>query len=73
METLIAQLRKGTYLLGEKITAADILWGGALAWTVGFKLVPAEPVIMDYMRRITSRLAAVSVREKDAALAAAQA
>ncbi len=66
--TLSAGLRPGPYLLGETITAADILWGGALAWTMAFKIVPERPEFVDYAGRIAERPAAKRVREKDEAL-----
>jgi len=69
--TLTAQLGRGPYMLGERFSAADVLWGGALGWTVMFKLVPELPVIMDYVKRIGARPAVATVRAKDAALAAA--
>ena len=70
---LTDQLAKGPYLLGDKISAADILWGGALMWTTMFKLVPELPVITDYIKRVTARPSYARVKEKDAALAAEQA
>ncbi len=73
MQTLIGQLNRGPYILGERFSAADVLWGTALAWTTAFKLVPEDPAIMAYVKRIAARPAAVNVKEKDAALAAAQA
>ncbi len=44
--TLETQLKKGPWILGDRFTAADILWGSSLAWTTGFKLVPATPTVM---------------------------
>jgi glutathione S-transferase len=73
LSTLTQQLAKGPYLLGERFTAADVLWGTALRWTVGFKLVPELPEIMAYVERITARPASIHVRESDAELAAKQA
>lgn len=70
--TLTAQLRNRPYLLGERFTAADVLWGTALGWTTMFELVPKLPEITDYANRIASRPAAAWVRAKDAELAAAQ-
>lgn len=67
---LSAQLEKGPYILGDRFTAAHVLWGVALAWTVGFKLVPETPAIKAYIERINSRPALVRAREKDAKLAA---
>ena len=72
LKTLTDQLAKGPYLLGERFSAADVLWGGALTWTTMFKLVPELPVIRDYTDRINAREAAGRARAKDAALAAAQ-
>jgi glutathione S-transferase len=66
------QLRSRPYLLGDRFTAADVLWGTALGWTTMFKLVPELPEITDYVRRIGERPAAVKIRAKDAELAAAQ-
>jgi glutathione S-transferase len=68
---LAGQLEKGPYLLGDRFTAADVLWGVALSWTVGFKLVPETPAIKAYVERVNSRPAIVRAREKDAKLAAA--
>jgi|SRR5271170_1477190 len=69
---LVAQLGKARYLLGDRFSAADVLWGGALHWTTMFELVPQLPEIMDYVNRMGSRPAVAHVRAKDAALAAAQ-
>jgi glutathione S-transferase len=70
LKTLTDQLAKGPYLLGERMTAADVLWGTALAWTTMFKIVPELPVIMDYVERTTGRPAVGRVKELDAKLAA---
>ncbi len=70
LKTVTDQLAKGPYLLGERMTAADVLWGTAMRWTTMFKLVPELPVIMDYVKRITGRPAFVRVGELDAKLAA---
>jgi glutathione S-transferase len=70
LKTLTDQLAKGPYLLGERMTAADVLWGTALAWTTAFKIVPELPVIMDYVERTTGRPAVGRVKELDAKLAA---
>ena len=72
IDTLTAALAKGPFLLGERVSAADILWGTALGWTTAFKLVPERPEIMAYVRRIADRPAVKRAQEKDTALAAAQ-
>jgi len=69
---LVGQLTRGPWLLGDRFTAADVLWGVALAWTTAFKLVPALPPIQAYVERVNSRPAVARAREKDARFAAAQ-
>jgi glutathione S-transferase len=72
LATLVGQLAKAPYLLGERFSAADVLWGTALGWTTMFELVPKLPEIMDYVNRVGSLPAAMRVQAKDAELAAAQ-
>jgi glutathione S-transferase len=72
IDAIAEALTPGPYLLGEQISAADILWGSALHWTIGFKLVPDRPVFTDYVQRIGGRPAARRAREIDVELAAAQ-
>jgi glutathione S-transferase len=72
LAVIVDALRKGPYLLGERFTAADVLWGTALRWTTRFKLVPELPEIMAYIERVNSRPAFVKATAADAELAAAQ-
>jgi glutathione S-transferase len=66
---LTQQLRKGPYLLGERFSAADVLWASALGWTTAFKLVPELPEIAAYMERVNSRPAMMRAKALDQALA----
>jgi glutathione S-transferase len=68
--TVIERLTESPYLLGDTISAADVLWGLALNWGTMFGIVPPNPVIAEYVQRITSRPAFVKVAEIDAKLAA---
>ena len=70
--TLTGQLAQGPYLLGDRFSAADVLWGTALTWTTMFKLVPELPVLRAYIDRVGARPAVAAARRKDAELAAAQ-
>jgi glutathione S-transferase len=70
LATLTGQLAKGPYLLGERMSAADVLWGTALTWTTMFKLVPELPVIKDYIGRLGARPAVAKVKDLDAKLSA---
>ena len=67
---LEAQLSKGPYLLGDRITAADILWGVAFNWTITFGLVPKKDVFVRYAERITSRPAFQRINAADNEMAA---
>ncbi|MCC0807985.1 glutathione S-transferase family protein [Methylobacterium sp. W2] len=69
LDSLVAGLATGPYLLGERFSAADILWGAALAWMTAFKLVPEEPVIVAYVARIKDRPAFRKMQAEEAALA----
>jgi glutathione S-transferase len=73
LRTLTDRLEQGEYMLGSRYSAADVLWGSALHWTTGFKLVPELPLIRSYIDRIAARPAFVRAQELDAALAAQQA
>ena len=70
LKTLTDQLERGPYLLGDRFSAADLLWGTALTWMTMFALVPATPVVKAYTDRINARPAVARVRARDAALAA---
>ncbi len=70
LETVVSQIRDRPFLLGERISAADILWGTAFHWGVMFGLVPEEKAITEYVARITGRPAAVKIAAIDAELAA---
>ena len=67
---LEAQLSKGPYLLGERMTAADILWGVAFSWTMMFGLVPKKDVFVRYAERITQRPAFQRISAADDEMAA---
>jgi glutathione S-transferase len=72
LSALTGQLAKGPWMLGGRFSAADVLWGTALTWTTGFKLVPALPVIQAYIDRWNARPSVGKVRARDAQLAASQ-
>jgi glutathione S-transferase len=73
LKTLTSQLAKGPYVLGERLSAADILWGATLAYATMIKAVPETPEIMAFVKRMGERPAAVRTRAKDAEIAASQA
>jgi glutathione S-transferase len=70
LDALEAQLVKGPYLLGERMTAADVLWGTALSWTLAFGLVPKKDVFVGYAERMTARPAFQRVTAGDVEMSA---
>lgn len=61
-----AQLSKGDYMLGDKFTALDVLWGTALNWMTMFGLAPETPVTRAYIDRIKARPSVARAAEIDA-------
>lgn len=72
IDTVAAQLARGPYLLGDTFTAADVLWGGAIGWTMMFKVVPERPEFVAYAERVRNRPASQRATAIDAKLAAEQ-
>jgi glutathione S-transferase len=72
IDTLTAQLSKGPWLLGERFTAVDVLWGTALTWMTGFGLLEATAPIKTYIDRWNARPSVKNVAEKDAEISKAQ-
>lgn len=73
-ETTVAAIKQalqpGPWLLGERFSAADVLWGNALRFVTGFKVVEATPVIADYIERVMARPAEQRALAANEALAA---
>ncbi|HEX5952777.1 MAG TPA: glutathione S-transferase family protein [Rhodanobacteraceae bacterium] len=71
VSAITSALEPGPWLLGERFSAADVLWGNALRWVTGFGMVEATPAIADYVARVMARPAQQRARTADEALAAA--
>ncbi|WP_448547702.1 glutathione S-transferase family protein [Thalassotalea fusca] len=67
-----AQLEQGPFLLGDRFTAADLLWGTALWWCTSFGLVESTPAIKRYIEQIVHRPSFVEANNIDADLVAKQ-
>jgi glutathione S-transferase len=55
----------GSYILGERFSAADVVIGSAVRWMTLFKLLPEKPEFTSYIERLTSRPAFKSAMAKD--------
>ena len=69
---VVGQLAKGPWMLGERFTVADGVWGPALSWLTQFGLFPASPEVTAYVERFAARPAAARVAAIDAELVAKQ-
>jgi glutathione S-transferase len=65
--TIIGQLRTGPWLLGDRYTAADTLWGTALGWMTQFGILPKGPEITAYLSRFEARPSIQAARTREAA------
>jgi glutathione S-transferase len=71
VQTVVQQLAKGPWMLGEKFTAVDVLWGTALSWMTGFGLVESVGPVKAYVERWNARPVVKTVADIDAKLLAA--
>ena len=70
LQMLDAQCASGPYLLGAVMSAADLLWAGALAWMRDFGLLAPAPATAAYITRMHGLAAFERSRQIDAALLA---
>jgi glutathione S-transferase len=72
ISTVVQQLSRGPWMLGDRFTALDVLWGTALTWMTSFGLVEAAPPIRSYIDRWNARPSVAKVAQIDAQLLKAQ-
>lgn len=65
MPVVIKQLSQGPYLLGEKFSGADVLYGSSFAMFANSPMMPKSPVIEGYVARCLGRPAFKRASEKD--------
>jgi len=75
-ETVVAvvndHLAEAPYWLGDSFTAADALWGTALAWVTGFGIFEKTPAVAAYIERVISRPAYQRVKAEEEKLIASR-
>jgi glutathione S-transferase len=62
---VVATLSRGPYLLGERFTTADVLFGSTFALFKGSPLLPMNDVLLAYIDRVTTRPAFLRAAAKD--------
>lgn len=65
MEFVIQTLSAGPYILGEKFSAADVLYGTTLGMFGASPMLPKSPVVDAYVKRCLERPAYVRALAKD--------
>jgi glutathione S-transferase len=65
LAVIIGQLSKGPFLLGERFSAADVLYGTSFALFAKSPLLPSSPVIDAYVERVVSRPAFARAQARD--------
>lgn len=55
VQVLSGVLKDRDYLLGERFSAADVVLGGTLSRLLYQRVLPEEPVLLDYNGRLTAR------------------
>lgn len=70
LDILEQALSTGPYLLGERMTVVDILWGLALQWTMMFGIVAERPAFRRYADLLASRESFRRITAEDIAMAA---
>lgn len=69
LDVLEGALSNGPYILGDRLSLADIQWGVALNWTMMFGMVPHRLRFVEYRDRIAARPSFAKVWADDAAMA----
>jgi glutathione S-transferase len=72
MKCIVAQLERGPWMLGDRFTALDVLWGTALTWMTGFGLVEPVAPIKAYIDGWNARPSVKNAAQIDADLLKAQ-
>jgi glutathione S-transferase len=57
VEVVTGVLKEREYLLGGRFSAADVVLGGTLSRLLYQKVLPEDPVLLDYNGRLTVRQA----------------
>lgn len=62
LDTISAAIGDGPWLLGDRFTMADVIFGGTVRWMTGFGMLEKRPEYMAYVERLDARPAYVRAR-----------
>lgn len=63
LDTISGAIAEGPWLLGERFTMADLVFGGTLRYMTQFGMLEKRPEYMAYVERLSARPAAEKARE----------
>jgi glutathione S-transferase len=72
MENMRIQLSRGPFVLGERMTAVDILWGVGIRWGMMFGIVPEFEEFTRYVEWFSELPSVVKVLQEDQNMAREQ-
>lgn len=62
LDTISAAIGEGPWLLGDRFTMADVIFGGTVRWMTGFGMLEKRPEYMAYVERLDARPASIRAR-----------
>jgi len=72
LDAIEAAVSVGDYLLGDRFSMADVIFGGTLRYMLRFGMLPSRPAYAAYADRLGARPAAQAAEAKNAAIVAAR-
>ena len=66
LDTISAAIGEGPWLLGERFSMADVVFGGTVRWMVKFGLLDKRPPYIAYIERLDARPASIKADEINA-------
>lgn len=70
VDSVEAAIGDGPYLLGERFTMADVIFGGTVRYMLRFKMIDPRPRVVDYVERLGARPTLQAADAKNAAVIA---
>ncbi|WP_295555357.1 glutathione S-transferase family protein [uncultured Hyphomicrobium sp.] len=55
LDAVSAALKPGPWLLGERFSAADVMFASGIGYMLGFKVIPERPEYVAYVERLKAR------------------
>jgi len=68
LATTESAIGEGPWLLGERFTMADVIFGGTVRSLLRFEMIEARPALTAYAARLSERPAAQATQAKNAAM-----